>query len=245
VFTHSGAPGEPQSFGHAPATQAQWAPEQVEWFWQALPQVPQWLGSTCRSTQGGLPPQSVAVPAQRQPPPEQVASAGATPAAAHAVPQVLQLSGSTARSTQAPGLEPQVSGSDAGHAQVPALHRPSVGQRWPQAPQLRESAAWTSTQAPLQQLSPAAQAWPHAPQLARSLLASRHVPPHLMRGAVQLSFDGPVQAERRAAAARARTSARFMVAMIARARRPVHPDGARDAAPGGPAGPAEPGLRPC
>ena len=244
MFTHSGAPGEPQSVGHAPGTQTQWAPEQVEWFRQAFPQVPQWPGSTWRFTQGGLPPQSVAVaPAQWQAPPEQVASPAATPAAAHAVPQVLQLSGSTARSTQAPGLEPQVSGSDAGHSQVPALHRPSVGQRWPQAPQLIGSEAWTSTQAPLQQLSPAAQAWPHAPQLARSLLASRHVPPHLMRGAVQLSFDGPVQAERRAAAARARTSAWFTLAMIARAGRTVHPP--RAMPPRGTRGPAEPGRRPC
>jgi hypothetical protein len=151
---------------------------------QAWPHAPQLFSSRFVFTQRGLPPQSVAVavPAQTHAPEVHVASVPATPAPWHASPQVPQLPGSIVRSTHAPGEAPHAVGDVSGHSQVPALHEPPVGQRWPQAPQLPASAAWTSTQWLLQQDVPAAQTLPHRPQLAGSERPSTHRSPHWSDG---------------------------------------------------------------
>ena len=221
VFTQFGAPGEPQSVGHWPALHAQAPLVQVEWFMHRLPQLPQLAPSRWRSTQGGLPPQSVAPPLQTQLPVVQTASASRTKAPAQRSPQVPQFWGSRARSVQTPGGDPQVVGSAAGQAQAPDVQVAPEGHLRPQAPQFAASFPFTSTQTLAQHVVLAPQTLPQAPQFDGSLPPSRHLSPHLMFGGRQESFRG-AQPTTRARERATRARARFTLSMIPRPGAPVH-----------------------
>ncbi len=174
-------------------------PSQTSEFWQSLPHMPQWFGSSVVSVHACAPPKpllhSVFMPSGQVHAPARHAEP-----LGQRKPQVLQLSGSVLRSTQrVPHID-----APALHLQAPASQVSPEAQRLPHVPQLFMSVivlahaaagpmphrrlpvghAQAVAPAVVMHDCPAAQRAPHAPQLTGSLVRSAQPDGHVTFGAL-------------------------------------------------------------